>query len=741
MLKEMKRIILLWIFLILCYGFLKSQFVSIPDTNLRTRLIQLFPSCFNAQNQMDTTCNGILNVSSLDLSGKNLVNLSGIEYFKGLQWLDCSGNQIVKLFILPPNITFLNCKNNKIDSINFLPSTLISAEIDFNRLKTLPQLPSNLQYLYCSFNRLENLPNLPNNLIEINCSNNLLKNLPNLPNSLQKLACGKNQLTYLPSLPPNLQFLDCPDNYLHAIPQLPNTLKRLWCSNNQLTILPSLNYGLLDLMCQDNKLLNCSPMLPVTLISAYFTNTGITCLSNIPNGATIYPANLGICTQSTFCETKPFVSGKVYIDRNNNGLFDGNDSLLQGYIIHNLTNNWSYSTQANGEYTAFLDSGVINQLVLVNPFNHYFTITPNSYSISPSSNGSQGNNFDFGIYADGVDLVTDVTAARAVRGFPQRLTLTYMNLGIIPMNQNVILKLVKPTSFGYSSASVTPSAFYGDTVVWYNLSLNALQSKWIDLFFSIPPNATLGDTLTYIAIIEPILIDSFPQNNIFVYQDIIRGSYDPNDKQVQPEFIDFDNPQTLFYTIRFQNTGTDTAFTVIIRDTLSSFLDINTFKILSSSHRYSFSIQDQNVIHFFFNHILLPDSFTNEPESHGFIKYSIQPKKNLPQNTVIKNTAYIYFDFNDPIQTNTVTTQQLVNRAKMKLLDSKIFPNPTQDWIKVEISRPYAELLLFDEFGRIVFSKNLVNGEVLSLKDLPNGIYLCNLRYKDEFFETKIIKR
>jgi hypothetical protein len=54
-----------------------------------------------------------------------------------------------------------------------------------------------------------------------------------------------------------------------------------------------------------------------------------------------------------------------------------------------------------------------------------------------------------------------------------------------------------------------------------------------------------------------------------------------------------------------------------------------------------------------FDNILLPDSNVNEPESHGYVKFTIELKDSIPQDTKIENFAGIYFDFNDPVITNT----------------------------------------------------------------------------------------
>ncbi|MEZ4885418.1 MAG: leucine-rich repeat domain-containing protein [Chitinophagales bacterium] len=158
-------------------------------------------------------------------------------------------------------------------------------------------------------------------------------------------------------------------------------------------------------------------------------------------------------------------------------------------------------------------------------------------------------------------------------------------------------------------------------------------------------------------------VTSQPNSDLEHFIDIdcqeIIGSFDPNDKSVHPTGIAAQNyieeGTELTYKIRFQNTGNDTAFRVTIIDTLQSeFLDLRSFKILSASHSYDARITDQNVLIVEFNNILLPDSTTNELESHGFVQYRITPFQDAPKKSIITNLGDIYFDYNQPITTNTV---------------------------------------------------------------------------------------
>ncbi len=136
------------------------------------------------------------------------------------------------------------------------------------------------------------------------------------------------------------------------------------------------------------------------------------------------------------------------------------------------------------------------------------------------------------------------------------------------------------------------------------------------------------------------------------------GSYDPNDKLAEPKGYGpqhFIAPgQPLLYRIRFQNTGTDTAFKVVVLDTLPPQLDPATISGMLASHNYRMQVLPGNVLDIRFENILLPDSNINEAASHGFVQFLIKQRENLPLGTEIHNRAAIYFDYNLPVITPDV---------------------------------------------------------------------------------------
>jgi len=176
----------------------------------------------------------------------------------------------------------------------------------------------------------------------------------------------------------------------------------------------------------------------------------------------------------------------------------------------------------------------------------------------------------------------------------------------------------------------------------------------------------------------------------------IIDSFDPNDKAVSPGGVT-DQHYTptrsrLDYVIRFQNTGTDVAYKVVVADTLSTDLDVSTLQVGAVSHPYQVQVSGQGrpVLTFTFNNILLPDSNANEPKSHGYIQFSIRPKADLPEKTRIENLADIFFDYNEPVRTN-VTFNTLYDLppvpAEALRLDGTVVCVPTNPTVAAGTSR------------------------------------------------------
>jgi len=224
------------------------------------------------------------------------------------------------------------------------------------------------------------------------------------------------------------------------------------------------------------------------------------------------------------------------------------------------------------------------------------------------------------------------------------------------------------------------------------------------------------------------------------YCQVVVGSFDPNDKRCQPigwgEQHQIEPDQLLQYNIRFQNTGTDTAFTVVIRDTLDAALDWNSFEPGLSSHVYQV-VRDsaQRSLDFVFENIMLPDSNRNELASHGFVQFAIRPRADVPLGTIVKNQASIYFDFNLPVHTNAVQHKidtgfiiQLPVIPPNAITYINFLPNPagakTMMLIKPFDPTKTYEIEVFQADGRFV-ERALVDESPFHIvrKTSPNGVY------------------
>jgi hypothetical protein len=329
----------------------RGQYVTIPDSMFRISLYPSFGSCFNLinggidyGNLLDTTCPAILNAHTLNLQNKSITDLNGIQYFKNLDtlivsfnnlytlpilppnvsyldcsynysidtvygsllsltYLDCSYNGLSALPVLPQGLTFLNCSSNLLSSLPGLPDSLKTLEANGDNLTALPTLPSVLINCYVSINLLtilpslpvglknlgiggnlfSQLPTLPNGLTELSCASNIISNFPShLPDSLLSLNCSSNPIRQLPTLPSGITYLDCRWDSISQLPSLPQSITNLMCNSNPLVSIPTLPSGLILLWCGDPMLTNL-PDLPPHLRTLACDSSAITWVPELPD--------------------------------------------------------------------------------------------------------------------------------------------------------------------------------------------------------------------------------------------------------------------------------------------------------------------------------------------------------------------------------------------------------------------------------------------------------------------------
>ena len=254
---------------------------NFPDPNFRKYI-----KTYKAGGRDVLTVEEQRKVETIEVEGKNISSLRGIEAFPNLTELKCGNNSIQKLDLRQnPKLKTLKCnknqltqldlsKNPDIDYLNCSENQL--KQLDVSHLKDLAMLNCShndleqldvrnskfLETLYCSWNRLTELDadvTHKSRLVSVECQNNQLTSLILGQNKLlKKLNCAHNQLTQLNlNNMSALKELNCANNQLTVLDVSDSPeLTTLWLKNNHLTSLnldnnPNLNFSITDIYSSD----------------------------------------------------------------------------------------------------------------------------------------------------------------------------------------------------------------------------------------------------------------------------------------------------------------------------------------------------------------------------------------------------------------------------------------------------------------------------------------------------------
>ena len=491
-----------------------------------------------------------------------------------------------------------------------------------------------------------------------------MNSLPQLNDSLESLRFSYNEFTQFPSLPKLLKYLICGGDNFSFIDKLPETLESFQLVSTNPTCLSRLPKKLRSFFANWNSAISCMPNYPDSC-------TYYVCSFNCPQ---IPP--VGICNPTNNknnCHPNKLASVFVFVDNNNNNKLDSNEFPKSNVKLSSSANNFTYSN-AKGIAQIYVDSLGTYTITVTPPafynaaplsythnFTSYDTIINDTFALQPNT------------LKDSLSIVATPVNFAARPGFKYAYNIQYENVGTTILSPTI--------NFSYDNNLLIFDSSSNNTVVNNGSSLNLSQGVFVPgqtgnfiAYFKVKTTAVLGTNLLAAASINAgncIGVDSVTT--------IIRGSYDPNDKSATPTLTlqDIVNRKYINYTIRFQNTGTDTAFNVVISDSLSGYLKTNNLKGITSSHPCKFTLKN-GVAYFEFVGINLPDSNTNKLASNGFVKFQILADESVSAGTVIPNKAYIYFDYNKAITTNIATTT-IQNPLPLTLVNFEALSKPTNE--------------------------------------------------------------
>lgn len=416
-----------------------------------------------------------------------------------------------------------------------------------------------------------------------------------------------------------------------------------------------------------------------------------------------------------------------------------------GYDFTDANGNYSFEGLPPGNYSLTQSNAYITQLCSAGAIN---------VSLPVGGMASTGNTF-----ADSFNVVKDLAIYGfnapniPVTGNPYTNTIHVDNYGSVA--QNPVITCVHDANITFTGASPSPTSYNAltHTITWNLATLNAFNgnSMNIQVHYIVPPTTVFGTVLAFILQVTPNANDVSPQNNLYVYNTTVVSSYDPNYIEVFPKGegvlgLISQEDSVLHYVIHFQNTGTWAAKTVAIRQPLDGNLRISSVELGASSHLYKANITPENTLVFTFNDINLPDSASNEPESHGFVAYTVHLKPDLDAGTEITEKADIYFDYNTPVATNEV-----LNTIRFPQTYSApnvlIYPNPAQDIVHLQIKDFSYELVsidISDLLGTSLYNYVLLtDGKGLSINlntsHLANGMYILKMNNLTEKVSRKLV--
>ena len=438
----------------------------------------------------------------------------------------------------------------------------------------------------------------------------------------------------------------------------------------------------------------------------------------------------------TSCGT---LSGQVYIDNDQDCVHDGGEVAVPFTVLEVLPGPQYAITDNTGHYLIALANGsyaldqVAASLVPICPPSLPTPFTMNTLPVEIDLADSS---------TQVLDLFITSGATAAHPGFSTSHHFQAGN-GSPQISGPVTVREVLDPALVFTSANPAPDVNNGDTLTWYLPAFTGYQTAMFHVFCDVPPGTPLGTLLESTVSVSNTLVEPLGNNSQLVQQ-VVTGSFDPNDKQAFTStrfsaadyFIGTD--EWIDYVIRFQNTGTDTAFTVVVADTLDTDLDITTFEQGVASHTFDVQFLEGRAVQWTFTNILLPDSGTNEPASHGLVTFRIRPMPPVLPGTQFQNAADIYFDFNTPVHTNdaVLTATQSTHIASHTGIALQLVPNPTHDRVEVRIGdgRSIAGVTVNDISGRIMQQATLDHAASASidLSTFPAGLYVVQATCTDE---------
>ena len=452
-------------------------------------------------------------------------------------------------------------------------------------------------------------------------------------------------------------------------------------------------------------------------------------------GSTAESLDPGECSYDTIWVTVPdlgatcgSVQGTSYFDLDGDCTMDVNEVGIPYSPLLVQPGNEAVITNGNGQFAFGL-------------FNGSYTLEQTDPTLVPICPATQPVPFTVSSDLTIIDLANgsteplDLRASLSANLFRPGFNSVYH---VVAHNESpqqsgpVTVTLELDPALTYVSSEPTP-VVNGSTLTWNLGSFTSFQWETWHVTVNVPVGTTLGTPISSTLTVSNTLPDADATNDNSTDSDVVVGSFDPNDKRAQTStqasgslyFINED--EWIDYTIRFQNTGTFAAEFVVISDTIAPELDMLSFEQGAASHPFTVDFKPGRVIEWRFDDIQLPDSTSDEPGSHGAVKFRMRPTLPLTAGAVIENTAGIYFDYNEPVITEpSVLVAEFSTAVQAQGQEQvRLQPNPAADRLMVKAATSMRTLRIIAADGREVLAQSgWASTASIDVSGLQPGAYL-----------------
>lgn len=711
--------------------------------------------------------------------------------------LNVGRNQISSIPALPSTLKILECSTNPLTSpLPALPASLESLGASQCNLTVTPVLGPNLITIYLSYNQLTSISSFPLSAITIDVSGNLLTTMPNIPANVRNLSIRSNLITSLPYLPDTMHNLFFDHNQISILDSLPKVCSIINGSYNQITGIPNipsncrltfshnlittvpplkretpmfLSYNLiqnltllddtLDVLYLDHNPISCLPLIR-RCDSLRISNTNIHCLPfRIP---TTYPSDVDLdtfllCQPSSGCPVYWNIIGEVRLDANSNCASDSNETELKNVPVQLDSSGTTLqicNTDINGQYSFRAALGTYE--VQIDTSNLPFSVNcsgGNIQTIDLTPADSLIDSLNFVLECRNFSDLAAISLTPLMPFTPGNYQTIYLNVGSASSNYGALCLndsgivyaiLSGPVSYVIPAPGALIPTVNGDTLIWNIQDFSSIDPQTTFNFIVLTDtSAQMNDTVCIQLFVNSI---NDPNNyNDFINDCfLVRTSYDPNEKWISP--LEADTTMHDFtFTILFQNSGNAPAQNIYILDTLENDLDASTFQFISSSHDVVTQLLPGSILRFNYHAINLPDSTSDEPNSHGYVKFSVRRKSSTGLGTEISNTASIFFDYNEPIITNTVSLtingQVFAEELLINSDEITIYPNPAKSFFQFNIEQNSAaeRISIFSMDGTEILRTHQLNSNSINIEKFQNGVYTVALFFDNTIINKKLI--